>query len=124
MPFWADMLRETVGAGAEKQAARDAGLPASALKGTEMRIAVQQEARFLERCSELSGDPVFGINAAIDARFAPQLAGYVFRYSQTLRDGVNAGSRLMPTVDPTTRFNLVESEASPDWRLSARMALS
>lgn len=112
VPFWADKLRETSGADAVLQAAREAGLPASALRDTEMRIAVQQEALFLEQCAELSGDPVFGLNAAIDARFAPQLAGYVFRYSQTLRDGVQAGGRLMPAVDPTTRLNLVETDAT------------
>lgn len=108
VPHWAAMLSLMAGEKAVFKAAQLANIPQEDVTNPEARIDIRAEARFIESCADLSKNPLFAVEAALNGEYTPQVAAFVLKYSRNLREGLSAGAKMIPAVDPTSSVTLVE----------------
>lgn len=106
VPHWAADLSQQVNPQAVRDAANHARIAMDDVTNSEARIDIHAEARFLQACADQTGNPFFGAMSAMNGQYTPQVAAFVLKYSPTLGKGMEAGAKLIPAVDPTTRLTL------------------
>ncbi|WP_425090418.1 AraC family transcriptional regulator ligand-binding domain-containing protein [Tropicimonas sp. S265A] len=84
-------------------------LPDLASAAPETRISVHDEAAFVQRACEATGDIDFGFDAGLSHNHPSNLPGYIARHSPTLREGILAARRYTSTVRPGLEFSLRET---------------
>ncbi len=110
VPHWAADLRQQLNEQAVRQAAKRAKIAIEDVSNSDAKIDIHAEARFLQACADLTGYTFFGASSAMNGQYTPQVAAFVLKYSRTLGNGLAAGARLMPAVDPTTSLTLKHLE--------------
>lgn len=72
------------------------------------KIAVQQEAMFVEESCLAAKDPDFGFECGLSFGIASALPGYIARHATTLREGANLAIHYMRTTLPGVNFTLLD----------------
>lgn len=111
VPHWANVLRSENGETAVRKATHLAHLTPGEVLDGDAKIDIHSEARFIQACADLTGNSLFAADTAMNGQYTPQVAAFVFKYSRTLREGLTAGSKLLPAVDPTTALTFQEGDA-------------
>lgn len=111
VPHWANILLEEKGEAAVRKAAHLAHLKQAEVFDGDAKIDIHAEALFIQACAELTENSLFAADAAMNGKYTPQVAAFVLKYSRNLREGLSAGSKLLPAVDPTTKITFLEGDA-------------